>query len=216
MAWDLFKLIIIIFNGNSMKKALFLVFTIVTASLSWADAEEAIGKERIKPLDYPKVSFSFEYDALRKMQTFGEKGSTSDLGEQHGYWLSFEASLYKYMNAGAAFSLNLPIVPTDPTNSRLTLFAKPFIPLHERFAVFARVGGGIGGMFAGLLAGATGHALGSVGVEYFPFSRLGIAVEYGLRTELIRAKSIMDRSGSDPIMLLFYETPVALSMLIIL
>ena len=69
-------------------------------------------------------------------------------------------------------------------------------------------------MSAGLLAGATGHALGSVGVEYFHFSRLGIAVEYGLRTELIRAQSIM--GSGNPIMLLFYETPVALSMLIIL
>lgn len=200
-----------------MKKALYLVFAMLTTSfLVWADADDAIGKERIKPHDYPKFAFSVEFDVLRKVKILGENGSTRDLRDQHGYTLAFEASLYKYLNAGAAFTVNIPSIITDPVNLRLGLFAKPFIPLHERVDVFARVGGGLGGMMAGILVGAAGHAMGSLGIEYFPLSRLGLAVEYGLRAELIRARPLGNNSDGKATMMMFYETPIALSLLMIL
>jgi hypothetical protein len=198
-----------------MKKVFCLAFVLFSTAWCWAD-EVAIGKERIEPLKYPKFSLTYEYDFFRKMRTLGDDASTSDLRNQQGIALSFEASLYKYLNAGAAFTVNIPSILKDPVHLRLALFAKPFIPLGERFDLFARLGFGLGGMLAGLAAGAAVHSAGSVGIEYFPWSRLGLALEYGLRAELIRLTAITDKENSNAKWLAIYETPVAMTLHLIL
>lgn len=93
---------------------------------------------------------------------------------------------------------------------RFGLFAKPYVPLSERFAFFGRVFGGLalhlsfyptaieyyseyintdafqdvykGQFYGGLPFGAFGA--GMIGFEIFFTSRLGIAAEWGIRTSL--------------------------------
>lgn len=203
-----------------MKKALSLAFVMLIASLSWSESEEVeIGKESIEPLNYSKFSLASEYSSLRRQKNFADVGPTSELPNQFAFALLFEAPLYKFMNAGGIFSVNIPPTLTHPIHLRLALFAKPFIPMGERFSLFARAGGGIGAMFAGIAVGGGVHALTNVGIEYFPFSRLGIAVEYGVRAELMRASLLdlgKDKEQGDAKYLISYEMPLTLSINLVL
>lgn len=139
----------------------------------------------------------------------------------------------------------------EPLHLRLSLFGKPYFALNNRFAVFGRLGMGISsamtplgmkfyleqkssdqtlmalnrvykqGSYSAFAAG--GNVIASLGVEYFPFSRVGIAFEAGIRAEIFRAsrtQNLLTRKTDTKAPLSFwymtYEYPISLMLHIIL
>jgi len=212
-----------------------------------------IGQEKVIPIMYPKFSLTGDYSMARKFIGLADSKLRENLDNEFGSALSFEAGLYKYFNAGALFSFNMPtnITKSLPFHLRLSLFAKPLIPLGERVSFFSRVGGGISSIIChpslnyklaakGSEAiraeiervydeqsydafGFGGNAFASIGIEYFPFSRVGLALEGGIRAEIVSAKKNpppprMPPKQATPNWLSYfvYGFPVSLTLQIIL
>lgn len=167
----------------NVRKLFYLLLLCGWSILSNAE-DIKMGEEYIQPLKYPKFSLGADYSFRPKFRELGKDNNTRELKNEYTTFLSFEAGLYKYLNAGGMVFINIP--PKDnPIRLRMTLFAKPYIPLGERFSLFARVGGGIGGWVAGDLPWASVNALTALGLEFFPFARFGLSVEAGWRTEVV-------------------------------
>jgi hypothetical protein len=168
-----------------------------------------IGEEYIEPLKYPKFSLGADYSLIPKFRELGKPLSAHHSKAEFTGVLSFEAGLYKYLKAGGMFSINVP-AKGDPVRARLSVFAKPYIPFGERFALFARIGGGIGGWIPQGYPFATVNALATAGLEVFPFRRFGVGIEAGWRTEIILDNSEETR------FFWAHEIPLALNFHIIL
>ena len=200
-------------------KQLFTVLVFLLCSTIFGAEEIKIGEEYIEPLKYPKFSLGLDYVLNSKTRKLENAAPYSNEIREIGGQLSIEAGLYKYLNGGALFFLNFP-AKKDPVRIRLALFAKPYIPLGERFSLFARAGGGIGGWLAGGMPGATTNFFATVGLEVFPFSRVGIALEGGWRGEIAMMRSSEDhQDGPRTVTTSFFfahEIPVSLNLHIIL
>lgn len=220
-----------------------------------ASDDEGIGQEYIKSSKYPKFSLSGEYNFLRHGKFLGEKGIASDIGGAWGGSLSIEVGLYKYMNAGAIFSTTIGDIRTnaEPLHFRFSLFAKPLVSIKDRVIFFGRFGGGLSVMAANpkfhfINIGTTatqnrilelygespmshsmlnpgGNAFATVGAEFFPFSRVGIALEWGIRADLYYIKNetmleqiikLGDKKSGPSIKYLGYDMPLTLTVHIIL
>lgn len=167
----------------NVKKIFILVLLCGWSTLSSAE-DIKMGEEYIEPLKYPKFSLGADYSFKPKVRELGKDNSTLEPKNEYTTLLSFEAGLYKYLNAGGMLFINIP--PKDnPIRLRMSIFAKPYIPLGERFSLFARVGGGLGGWVAGDLPWASVNALTALGLEFFPFTRFGLSVEAGWRAEVV-------------------------------
>lgn len=236
-----------------MRRKLINVLALFWLSLPLiGESEVPLGEETIQPLKYPKFSLSMDYNLGRKFHDFADPKLREDLANQFGGALSFEAGLYEYFNAGAIFSVNMAkLTKLEPLHIRLSLFGKPYIALTDRFGVFGRVGAGISsaisvfamngylsqegsstikrelkrvykeGSYSMIAYGANTFA--SLGVEYFPFSRFGLALEAGIRAEFFRASKTnnlftrkTDARAPSALCYMIYEFPISLMLHIIL
>lgn len=184
------------------------------------DAEEIkIGEEYIEPLKYPKFSLGLDYALNSQARKLEKSAPINKIEREFAGLLSIETGLYKYLNGGALFSINFP-AKKDPMRVRLALFAKPYIPLGERFSLFARLGGGLGGWLVGGSPGAATNFLATVGLEVFPFSRFGIALEGGWRGEVVMVNTTehgTDGPSKQSTSFFFaHEIPLSLNLHIIL
>lgn len=236
-----------------VKKILWLIVGLFISQAIFSETQEVgIGEEIIKPLEYPKASLVGDYSFYRKAHFLGEEGIEAKLDNTFSYALAFETGLYRYLNAGAILSLTIGDIGTnaEPVHVRFSLFAKPLISLHERVSIYGRVGGGLGAMllspvmffkkaFSGevvsnisqvygdqgysmLSPGLNGFA--AVGIEYFPISRMGLGVEFGIRADVYYVErsnfinnllgTTSNRPGETPkqIMYLNYDLPLALTL----
>ncbi len=193
-----------------MKKLNIVILLFLAACRSFAQ-EPDIGEEYIEPLKYPKLSLSGEYGILRKFRGFSE-GLSGAIPTEWGGAIGIDVGLYRYFNAGVIFSTNLPLnneETGEPFFMRFTLFAKPYIPIGERFSFFSRIGGGISYSAMSMLGhlyivaddklktnlqktyytqdysllSPGANAMASLGMEFFPFSRIGFALEWAFRME---------------------------------
>lgn len=236
-----------------MKKVIIYILLVYWPALSvLAGDEVGIGQETVRPLKYPKFSLSGDYNIGKRFLGFADSGLRFNLPPRFGAALSFEAGLHKYFNAGALVGFNIPtdiVRYGEPLHYRLSLFAKPYFSLSDRIGFFARVGGGISassGSMNGWLArfpdaktklqsvyrGAHysfssfgGNAFATLGLEFFPVSRVGLALEAGIRADIFYAKKEEYRGFSDEgtkpsgpswLSYLLYEFPLGLTLHIIL
>lgn len=190
-----------------------LLLVTISESLLGADNEIAIGSEYILPLKYPKASITGDFVFNQEFLGFADPAlrSRGNLTNKFGVGAAFETGLYKYLNAGGGISASIPHARNEPFHMRAMIFAKPLIPIGERVSVYARIGGGLAWASKGSLLfelkqdesfsesydrvykdqeyheehfGGVGVA--TVGAEWFFLSRLGIAVEFGIRTSIFR------------------------------
>lgn len=241
---------------DPVKKTLILFLCALTCSSHVvADREAGIGEEYITPLSYPKFSILGDYDMARNFYGFADPSLRYKLGGQHfGAGMSFEAGLCQYFNAGAFFSIDSAHLDPEgePILMRFALFGKPYLPLGDRFGIFARVSGGIASslMMSGDMKAylryiqpdaladlarvykgqpyTSGHygGMGSatIGIEYFPFSRMGVALEWGIRASIYRTSRNMlflgkvnDVPGApNAFNFMIYEMPLSLTLQAIL
>jgi len=240
--------------GNLVKNTyVVLLLVLCCASGLFAKDDLDLGSEYIKPLKYPKFSISTDYNMFRRFHGFADSGLRYKLNNNFGVALSFETGLYKYLNAGAIFAANIPTEFTEPLHLRFALFAKPYYPITKNFSVFSRLGGGIsttiGSMMERLrgfnspelspslqriyngqqygLMGPGIFGMATVGVEYFPFSRFGLAFETGLRLETFyvsKGSELIERyagankagAGRNSFTYMVYEMPLMLTLHVIL
>lgn len=171
-----------------------------TASLTEPPADR-IGEEFITPIAYPKYNFYGAYSGLR--WGLMDHKIYSPLRNTFPAGVGFDVGLYKYFNAGAMLSIALgDVSKTQLPYGRLSLFGRPQITFFDRLSIFSKIGGGlsfflgrpdaylssINDQLAGIKdyffetkdinAGLNGIA--TIGIEYFPFSRVGLSVEWGI------------------------------------
>lgn len=172
-----------------------------------------IGEEVVEPLYYPKFTVAGEYGLNRKFHGFADPKLRAELDRVFEVTLSFEAGLAKYFNAGGLYGLSIHGL-SKPIHMRFGLFAKPQIPLGSRFAVYSRIAAGLavdlaffptaneyygwfdkernyervfrGQKYNALPFGGFGSA--ALGFEVFPFTRFGLALEWGIRASLLHGR----------------------------
>jgi hypothetical protein len=177
-----------------------------------ADDEVAIGEEFIEPIRFAKFSMALGYGMGRVFRSTRDWSLHADLPRKFETIFAYEAGIYQYLNAGGMFSTRISRLKNDePMQIRLGLFAKPFIPIGNRVALFSKLLGGmavdvainpdasayyggfnkphydrvyLGQNYAGFPFGIFGSA--TLGIEVFPFSRMGIAFEWGFRASILR------------------------------
>ncbi len=241
--------------GIVVKKLLCIItFLFCCISNLYAETKMDLEEEFIKPLRYPKFSIMGDYNLVRHFHGFADKALRHSLENYFGATLAFESGLYKYLNAGALFSFTIPQSLKDSAHMRFALFAKPYIPITNNFSIFTRFGGGLtssagssillklndykspaftsalmriyeGQQYSSFAPGAL--AMASIGFEYFPFSRLGLLFEAGIRAEIFYAskgdmllESALGKNdaskGLKALAYMTYEVPLALTLNIIL
>jgi hypothetical protein len=210
-----------------------------------------IGQERIVPLHYPKFSLGADYSVWRHFHGLADERIRFGLENRMDYTMSFEAGLLKYLNAGAMFLVSdSKMIKGEPLDIKLGLFAKPLVPIGERFALFGRVSAGLavsitfqnssflyysvldsgknfkdiyhGQDYAGWPFGGFGAA--TIGLEYFLFSRVGLAFEWGINATITRAninvpgitKNTVTPGVPSSFNYLIYEMPLMLTLHVIL
>jgi hypothetical protein len=199
------------------------------------EQELPVGEETVKPLKYPKTFFGFDYGMKRKFHGFNDQSLRLELPESYKGNLGLEVGLYKYLNAGSIISFDVHREnELLPINLSLSFYAKPQIPLGERFAIFSRLSGGlsldligmanylakssIGTKFASIYGGSSFYSLlpygvtgyASLGLEYFFLSRVGVSIEGGIRTVIIRAEKsdkILNAFGDDQAKAQYVKAP---------
>lgn len=244
-----------IYVGGFMKKLFLLV--VLGAQLAWA-TDLGIGKEYITPLSYPKFSLGSSYSTTRYFHNFLDPKLRFNIEEMFSLHISFEAGLLPYFNAGAITSMGIPNTDKNiPMDVSLGLFAKPYFPLGDRLAIFSRIALGIAVVPMGnndrLLANSSrdfmanymntykgqeymgwplgGFASATLGIDYFPFSRLGLSLEYGIKAHIYRQgkenavfnkKSDRQDRAAEPIgapssfTYMIYDAPLSLMLHIII
>lgn len=198
-----------------MKKMVCLLAVSVMLSNMATSRDFDIGEERVESVFYPKASISVDYSTFRKFHGFADDTLRINLENRFDAAILFEAGLYRYFNAGAIFGGSFSNMKKgEPLDLRLGLFAKPFFPIGDRFAIFTRFAGGIA-VHAALYPSAIefydskdeeknmgrvykgqgyynipygGFGSATIGAEYFIFSRLGLAFEWGIRTTLLHGE----------------------------
>ena len=230
-------------------KSLAILFVLLSFACLVHAQDVGIGEEYIEPIHFPKFSLTGEYEINRKFHGFADAALRSDIERRFDGTLSFEAGLVKYFNAGGLFGIGINSF-SKPIHFRLGLFAKPYIPLGDRFALFARLAAGIavdlafspsakeyygsfdangnfgrvfkGQSYLGLPFGGFGAA--TLGLEVFPFSRVGFAFEWGIRATLLHNRKNMlflskveEKSGApDSFNFMLYELPLMLTLHLII
>lgn len=198
-----------------MKILIFLITSFIHLNLA-ADQAFSLGEEYIEPLKYPKFSLIGDTGLVRNFVSFQDKKLNTKLANNWGAGLGVDVGLYKYFNAGFMFTSNIPLETSktiEPILFRFTLVAKPYVPIGDRFGLFARLGGGFGvSIFNELdhlrktsnteylgkikdiyynqaysLFAPSMNAMATIGLEVFPFSRFGISAEWGIRGEFVFA-----------------------------
>lgn len=238
-------------------KTVFSALAIVFLTHFGVSAAEdvGIGQEQIKSIRFPKISVSADYNLNRYGKFLGESEISSKIEGAWGFGLAFDVGLLKYLNAGAGFSTTIGNVMKhkEPIQTRLTLFAKPIIPINERMTIFGRFGGGLSVMFLNphmhfaTVADASvkrnlkatygdqdyglinpgGNALATVGIEFFPFSRMGLALEWGIQADIyyisktkfieqVLGKETVTKNAPNAIKYLAFEMPLTLTLHFIL
>ena len=230
------------------------IFALIFFSLCTLAQDVDIGQEQIKPIEFPKFTLSSDYSVGRFGKFLGEDNISANLPSEFGAGISFDVGLFRYFNAGAGFSATFGnVLKSEPIYLRFDIFGKPVIRLHDRVSIFGRFGVGpsilivnpirlhrdistarvvramdrIYGeqQYAELGPGVHGSAL--IGVEAFPFSRFGIAIEFGVRAdffylgksdllEKISKQKFSKASAPASIKYFSYEFPIMLSLHIIL
>ncbi len=170
-----------------------------------------LGTERIKPIEYPKYTLTGYYNSFRYGGITGEE--MGRLNPTYGLKLSFDVGLYRYLNAGAGLSITGTMDSDNPAHYRLSFFMRPKVAFFEdRLAIFTRIGGGPTVMFnnspienlkkslppsaAQVVAQKYNcpyysdinpgvHGLATIGIEYFPISRLGLTLEWGILADYL-------------------------------
>ncbi len=190
------------------------IFTVLILCGSTTHAQNfGIGDEYVEPLRYPKFSVSGVYQFDRKFNGFADDSLRYDLKSKFDTILSFEAGLLKYFNAGALFGAGISGFG-QPIQFRFGLFAKPYYGFGDRVAIFGRFAGGLAiEMHMGIPGAARtyygtlnqindqrifknqvydgpsygGFGSATIGIEVFPFSRFGIAIEGGIRGTVLHS-----------------------------
>ncbi|MCA9507419.1 MAG: hypothetical protein KC505_03235 [Myxococcales bacterium] len=235
-----------------MKKFLFFIFLILSNTDLLAE-DASFGEEYILPLKYPKFFASTDYNMMRNFHGFLSSKLRHSFDNNWNLKFGFDVGLYKYFNAGVILSNTIPKNFTnakfEPIFMHFSLYGKPYLPLGNRFSVFTRFGGGISISlvnilhhlrkngsdtlrqeirnlyheqgYADLSPGA--HAFASIGMEVFPFSRLGLALECGIQAEYYyssKGSSLVSLLGDNKIekrapsslQYLIYQMPITLSL----
>lgn len=193
-----------------------LIFAVFIGAASLCANESIFGEEYIEPLHYPKFFIKADYGMMTNVLVLGSSGIKASLENNLNYVAGFDVGLYKYFNAGAYVGLQPgnDIKRTFETSFlRLGLYAKPMIPIAERFSIYGRMGGGLTVGFLSMLRHLASHGdsdtvekikefygaqsysdyapgvnfSANIGAEVFPFSRFGIGVEWGIRGDYIYA-----------------------------
>jgi hypothetical protein len=175
--------------------------------------QEGLKEESLKPLKFPKFSVFMDYGLKRKFKAFADPSLKIALRNRLDIGLSFEAGLLKYLNAGALFFGSLSKVnQNEPIDISFGLFAKPQLSIGDRIGIFGRFSAGFTTVlpvipalayyrdldetidfsksykdqsYDGWPFGGFGSA--SIGMEFFPFSRIGLALECGIRAIILRS-----------------------------
>lgn len=228
---------------------LLLAAVVLPSLVAAVEQEEAIGEEYITPLTYPKFSLGGSYLFNRRFHGFADPALRYGINSIYSTTLGMEVGLYRYMNAGGQFNVDMAEVKKgEPISMSLTLFAKPYISIGERISLFMRMGGGLsygfntvsnildylsqnyslyssdiqrvykGQNYMSSLYGGQGMA--SVGIDVYPFSRVGISFEFGIRASLMRAHRNVPllqnpsnvQEAPSALNVLLYEMPLALSI----
>jgi hypothetical protein len=235
-----------------VKRFIFLIIVFAAIEVSWCETD--IGEEYITPLTYPKFSITGDYSLKRFYRGFADNSLHYSLENRFGVALSFEVATLKYMTAGALFTVSFSKKSKkEPTDLRLGLFLKPYMPLGDRFSFFGRLVGGLTltlaskGMIVDYLSNTTmsfkdnydivfkgqkymgtpfgGFGAATVGIDFFPLSRLGLAFEWGIRADAMHmGKNNVYENEKPEIILgapssfnyMMYEMPLSLTLHVIL
>src|ERR1700722_11651890 len=120
-----------------VKRLIFLFMGVLCFGPVRADKEMAIGEEYIEPIRFAKFSVALGYSMGRTFRSVRDWSLRADLPRKFETILSYEAGIYQYMNAGGIFSTRISSLKNDePMEVRLGIYAKPFIPLGDRVALF--------------------------------------------------------------------------------
>ncbi len=204
-----------------------------------------LGQEYIEPLHFPKFSITGEYEMNRQFHGFADQSLRMNLDRRFDASLAMETGLFPFLNAGVQFGSSIEGFK-KPIHMRFGLFLKPLIPLGDRFSIFARVAGGLavdlafypnaksyyssfdsggsfdrvykGQQYVGLPFGGYGSA--TAGLEFFPFSRVGLAIEFGIRAALLHNRRTMPfvsdpevvRGAPSSFNFMLYEFPLMLTL----
>lgn len=172
------------------------------------DREYELGEETVVPIYYPSISLLGGANLGHSVKGIGHSNyKRQDKSFTYNSGVAIEVGLLKYLNAGFLIESNiiselLKKGKDNYYNMRLSFFAKPFIGINERLAIYSRLSLGFGWMSnqarfnvdpreadrslyvdnplaAELNAGAT------LGVSFFPFTRIGFSLEGGVRAGYI-------------------------------
>lgn len=217
-----------------MKTMRALAFLMLLLSLSAHAADEPVlGLETVQPVFYPKFSLNGHYNMGRHVYNLGEQRALIALPNRFAGSLSFEAGLYRYFNAGASLAVQIPQLDGENVPLRLSLFGKPQIPIGDRCAFFSLVSAGLSTSFGTLIASTTelrnligeasffdmgfgAHTALVIGFEYFPWSRIGFAVNGGVDLEFFRYNRTRKSKSPNSLHYLIYQFPIGLSMHVII
>lgn len=212
-----------------------------------ADVEKEY--DLIEPLRSSTISFTGEYEINRRFHGFADKNLRHGIERRFDGTLSFEKGWGNYVNGGVLVGFGISDF-AKPLHVRTGIFLRPYFPLGERFALFTRVSTGLGVDFAfnpsakdyygsfddgenfehvykgqkyvGLPFGGFGAA--SLGLDFFPFARFGVGIEWGIRAtlmygtkNLLFAHKVEEKSGApNSFSFMLYELPIMLSFHVVI
>lgn len=240
-----------------MKKICILMAFAFSAA-SFAEFKlDPIGEEVILPSEYPKVSFVGKFNTGRSGSIKG-KDFKIPLGSSFGGGMLIDVGLYQYFSAGVMLSMDYATHATHGFESftpSLDFFARPKISFFDCLTFYSRLSAGASVLFGmpniflkrygsedvksmmnaeytsfhyalvhpGMNASAT------IGVEYFPTSRIGLSLEAGLSSSYyyVTKSEMMEKiydaqagmyieQQTNPFWLNTFEIPVMLNINVIL
>lgn len=184
---------------KNMKKFLYALSFFALKALS---DEIPLGEEKIYPLEFSKSYVAYDLNIIDK-NIYGLNGSNISkkikASLKTNYQLAFEMGLNKYFNAGGTFQVE---EVSDSFLVGASLFLKPHFKITDKWAIFSKFRAGLlhsGGMmeidpskFDTVYNGSSyypagfGFPLGaSAGIDFFPWSRIGLFAEWGLKSSFI-------------------------------
>lgn len=230
---------------------LFLILVLFSGLVFGSSFDVPIGKERIISPEYPKFLLNTTFNTMRYGGiTNGPRGM---LSHTYGMSFGFDVQVYKYFHAGATLGILTNFTnKVEPIHYRFNMFARPVITFFDCLTLFTRLGGGLGiildspvetlkkslpdtgigqkyhSKYYGDISPGV-HGLATIGIEYFPFSRLGLSLEWGILAEYLhiskseqqrkKLEKLTDSAINDDAPSSFgyfaYEFPISLNLNII-
>lgn len=208
-----------------MKKAIVTLAILIFAPLRAEILPTlGLGEEKIEPLQYPKFTLSGDYAGDLRLKSLQNRAIKARAKGKFDAGLGIEVGVVKYLNAGFDFTYRQGALEgqLSPLGLRFPLFLKPYFPITSRFSIFLKTQLGPALMFvfpsqeklfinnenkAPLQAlyrtgeyGPMSYGLttsAAAGIDVFPFPRIGISLQWGVRYDIYRANIANRRLASD-------------------